>query len=343
MASKASNQMTLIDLTDAYSVIMTNENHTFIGNTESVEGTQTTTTQILAMRGSEQVSCAVGSMSPPTGIAAVSDGKTPSPTITITATSAVTSGGTFTIPIIVDGDITINKVFSFAIAFTGQAGSNGNDGKGVDGTEISYQASSDGTTPPSGEWYSSIPAVSDGQYLWTRTVISYTDGTKSTSYSVARQGTSGSTGVGVKNTSVTYQEGTSGTTAPYGTWSGSIPSVSEGNYLWTRTIVTYTDDTTSTSYSVAYHGVNGDAGEDAISLVISSSGGIIFKNTDIATTLTAHVYKGGQEVTGTALSALGTIKWYKDGGTTAVATGQTLTISAGDISNRVTYVAQLES
>lgn len=225
----------------------------------------------------------------------------------------------------------------------GSDGKDGNDGKGVDSTEISYQASSDGTTPPSGEWSANIPTVSDGQYLWTRTVISYTDGTKSTSYSVARQGTSGSTGVGVKNTSVTYQEGTSGTTAPSGTWSGSIPSVSEGNYLWTRTIVTYTDDTTSTSYSVAYHGTNGDAGEDAISLVISSSGGIIFKNTNIATTLTAHVYKGGQEVTGTALSALGTIKWYKDGGSTAVATGQTLTISAGDISNRATYVAQLES
>lgn len=39
---------------------------------------------------------------------------------------------------------------------------------------------------------------------------------------------------------------------------------------------------------------------------------------------------------------LGTIKWYKDGGTTAVATGTTYTIGAGDISNKATFSAQLE-
>ena len=77
-------------------------------------------------------------------------------------------------------------------------------------------------------------------------------------------------------------------------------------------------------------------------MAITSSGGTIFKNTAIATTLTAHVYKGGVEVTGSALSALGTIKWYKDGGTTAVATGATYTIGAGDITNKATFCAQLE-
>lgn len=81
---------------------------------------------------------------------------------------------------------------------------------------------------------------------------------------------------------------------------------------------------------------------DAISISITSSNGTIFKNSAISTVLTAHVYKGGTEVTGTALSALGTIKWYKDGGTTAVATGSTLTISAGDVTNKATYIAQLE-
>ena len=77
-------------------------------------------------------------------------------------------------------------------------------------------------------------------------------------------------------------------------------------------------------------------------MAISSSAGTIFKNSAIVTTLTAHVYKAGIEVTGSALTALGTIKWYKDGGSSAVATGQTLDISAGDVSNKATYVAQLE-
>ena len=89
-------------------------------------------------------------------------------------------------------------------------------------------------------------------------------------------------------------------------------------------------------------GPAGAAGADAITMAISSSAGTIFKNSAIVTTLTAHVYKAGVEVTGSALSALGTIKWYKDGGDTATATGQTLTISAGDVTNKATYVAQLE-
>ena len=49
------------------------------------------------------------------------------------------------------------------------------------------------------------------------------------------------------------------------------------------------------------------------------------------------------EVTGNALTALGTIRWYKDGSATATATGQTLTISAGDVTNKATYIAQLEA
>ena len=89
-------------------------------------------------------------------------------------------------------------------------------------------------------------------------------------------------------------------------------------------------------------GTKGEKGDDAILLMIESSNGNIFKNTDIATTLTAHVYKGAKEVTGNDLAVLGTIKWYKDGGTTAVATGATLTISAGNVDNRATYTAQLE-
>lgn len=278
MAIKAVNQIDVIDLTDGYSVVLTNDNYIFLGTTNAVNGTQTTTTQVMALCGSEQVPCTVGTITCPTGISAVSDGKTPMPTITITATSALTKSGTITIPIVVDGDITINKIFSYSIAFKGQTGQNG-------------------------------------------------------------------TSVTVKSTSVTYQVGTSGTTPPTGTWSPTVPNVANGQYLWTKTVVNYSDGKSTESYSVSYkgtNGINGTNGKDAITMTITSSGGTIFKNTAIATTLTAHVYKGGVEVTGTALSSLGTIKWYKDGGTTAVATGSTYTIGAGDVSNKATFSAQLE-
>lgn len=234
MAVKASNQVSVIDLTDGYSVILSNDNYTFLGDTDSVNGTQTTSTTVMAMQGSSQIACSVGTITCPSGVSAVSDGKSPSPTITITATSAVTSNGVIDIPITISGGITIHKKFTYSIAFTGAKGATGAKGD-------------TGATGPKGE--------------------------------TGAQGPKGATGA---------------------------------------------------------------AGADAIMVAITSSNGFIFKNTAVATTLTAHVYKAGAEVIGSALSALGTIKWYKDGGATAVASGQTLTISAGDVSSKASYTAQLE-
>lgn len=349
MAIKAVNQIDVIDLTDGYSVVLTNDSYTFLGTTSAVNGTQTTTTQVMALCGSEQVPCTVGTITCPTGISAVSDGKTPMPTITITATSALTKSGTITIPIVVDGDITINKIFSYSIAFKGQTGQNGTSVT-VSSTSVTYQVGSSGTTKPTGEWSTTVPSVPNGQFLWTKTVVKYSDGKSTEAYSVSYKGTNGSNGsngtsVTVSSTSVTYQAGTSGTTPPTGTWSPTVPNVANGQYLWTKTVVNYSDGKSTESYSVSYkgtNGINGTNGKDAITMAITSSGGTIFKNTAIATTLTAHVYKGGVEVTGSALSSLGTIKWYKDGGTTAVATGSTYTIGAGDVSNKATFSAQLE-
>lgn len=349
MGIKAVSQVDVIDLTDGYSVVLTNDNYTFLGTTNSVNGTQTTTTQVMALCGSEQVSCTVGNITCPTGISAVSDGKSLQPTITITATSALTKSGTITIPIVVDGDITINKTFSYSIAFKGATGQNGTSVT-VSSTSVTYQIGASGTTKPTGAWSTTVPNVPNGQFLWTKTVVTYSDGKSTEAYSVSYKGTNGTNGsngtsVTVKSTSVTYQVGTSGTTPPTGTWNPTVPNVPNGQYLWTKTVVNYSDGKSTESYSVSYKGTNGTNGKDgldAITMAITSSGGTIFKNTAIATTLTAHVYKGGVEVTGSALSSLGTIKWYKDGGTTAVATGSTYTISAGDVSNKATFSAQLE-
>ena len=340
MAIKAVNQIDVIDLTDGYSVVLTSDSHTFLGTTTSVNGTQTTTTQAMALCGSEQVPCTVGTITCPTGISAVSDGKSPIPTITITATSALNKSGTITIPIVVNGDITINKTFSFSIAFKGQTGQSGTSVT-VRSTSVTYQAGTSGVTKPTGEWKTEIPNVPDGQFLWTKTVVNYSDGKSTEAYSVSYKATNGTNGtsVSITSTSVTYQAGTSGVNKPTGTWSPTVPNVQNGQYLWTKTVVTYSNGQHTESYSVSYKGTNG---KDAITMAITSSGGTIFKNTAIATTLTAHVYKGGVEVTGSALSGLGTIKWYKDGGTTSVATGSTYTISAGDVSNKATFSAQLE-
>ena len=84
-------------------------------------------------------------------------------------------------------------------------------------------------------------------------------------------------------------------------------------------------------------------GVDAITMVIITDNGNIFKNSSGSTTLTAHVYKAGAELSAAAIAAIGTIKWYKDGGSTAVGTGVTLTVNAGSVTNKATYEARLES
>lgn len=73
-------------------------------------------------------------------------------------------------------------------------------------------------------------------------------------------GATGAAGKGIASSAVVYQAATSGTVAPTGTWSASPPSVAKGQYLWTRTVITYTDATTSTLYSVAYQGQDGTSG-----------------------------------------------------------------------------------
>ena len=58
-------------------------------------------------------------------------------------------------------------------------------------TTVRYQSGSSPTTPPTGTWQTSPPAVSAGNYLWTRVVLTYSSGTTATYYSVARQGENG--------------------------------------------------------------------------------------------------------------------------------------------------------
>ena len=141
----------------------------------------------------------------------------------------------------------------------GETGAKGNDGTSVKITakSVTYQASTSGTTTPTGVWVADPPTVAKGQYLWTKTVVTYSDGNSTTAYSVAYQGTNGTNGqngtngIGVKSTEVTYQIWANGTTTPNGAWVTTVPDTTADNpYLWTRTIITYTDNTKSTSYSV---------------------------------------------------------------------------------------------
>lgn len=65
------------------------------------------------------------------------------------------------------------------------------------------------------------------------------------------------TSVSIVSTAVEYAIGTSGVTAPATGWSSTVPAAEPGDYLWTRTVVTYSGGTSTTSYAVSYIGVDG--------------------------------------------------------------------------------------
>lgn len=153
----------------------------------------------------------------------------------------------------------------------GKDGVAGKDGLGLQSTSISYAKHTDASTPPSTGWQAQVPTVPAGQYLWTKTVWTYTDNSSETGYSVARMGQDGAKGndgiagkdgVGIKNTLIEYVASTSGTVRPTSGWSTTIPNTPQGQYLWTRTTWTYTDNTTEQGYTVARQGANGANGTD---------------------------------------------------------------------------------
>ena len=151
----------------------------------------------------------------------------------------------------------------------GNDGLPGKDGVGIRNTSVVYGLSVSETVPPT-DWSQNPPALIKGQWFWTKTVWNYTDGTSETGYQktyIAKDGNDGNDGlpgkdgVGIRNTTITYAAGTSGTVAPTSGWSSQVPNVPEGNYLWTKTVWEYTDNTNETGYSVAKMGPQGPKGD----------------------------------------------------------------------------------
>ena len=146
---------------------------------------------------------------------------------------------------------------------TGNDGRAGKDGVGLRSTTVTYTISSSGTVTPTAGWNSQVPTLVKGQYLWTKTVWNYSDGTSESGYTVSyiakdgnngNDGIAGKDGVGITATTITYAQSTSGTIAPSSGWTSTVPTVAEGSYLWTKTVWTYSDSTSETGYSVAMNG-----------------------------------------------------------------------------------------
>lgn len=172
-------------------------------------------------------------------------------------------------------EVTFTEVVDGERGPKGDKGDRGNDGLpgkngvGIKNTNVTYGLSDNETAQPA-NWTANPPALVKGKYLWTKTVWTYTDDTSETGYQktyVAKDGNNGNDGiagkdgVGIKKTTITYAVGTSGTTAPTSGWNSQVPNVPAGQFLWTKTVWTYTDNTNETGYSVSKIGEKGEKGE----------------------------------------------------------------------------------
>lgn len=143
----------------------------------------------------------------------------------------------------------------------GTNGSNGEDGRGVTSIVEQYYLSTSSSSLVGGSWSTTAPAWVNGKYIWTRSVITYTDGSSTTTDAICVTGEKGETGIGVKSYREQYYLSTSYSTPAGGSWSYNVPSWTDGKFMWTRTVVTYTDNTTWTSDPVCVTGSAGPSGK----------------------------------------------------------------------------------
>lgn len=144
----------------------------------------------------------------------------------------------------------------------GNAGQDGNDGVGIaSDPEITYQGSASGTNKPTGTWSTTIPEVPAGQFLWTKTVTTYTNNTNSTAYTVAKMGSDGkpgSAGVSVSAVVEEYYVSTSPTSQAGGSWSTTVPNNANPNlYVFRRMKTTMSNGTVTYTNPALIQGMTG--------------------------------------------------------------------------------------
>ena len=299
MAVKATNQVSITDITDAYSVILTSEAYTFMGNTSGAPSGLRCTTQVVAYCGTNLCTkVTIGTITCPTGISAtISNNNTSTPTITFKTTATVTNSCEAIIPVTVDG-ITINKKFSFSVAKTGATGATGSAGKGISSITNYYLATTVGsgvTTSTSG-WTTTVQSItSSKRYLWNYEKITYTDNstTNTTPAIIGVWGNTGSTGAtgaagadgadgrGISSITEYYlaSASASGVTTSTSGWTTTMQSTTTSKkYLWNYEKIAYTDGTSSNSTVriIGTHGATGAKGAAGTPGIDFSQGKMLF-------------------------------------------------------------------
>lgn len=149
---------------------------------------------------------------------------------------------------------------------TGGKGSTGGDGRGISSIVEEYYLSTSSNSLVGGSWSTTPPTWENGKYIWTRSVITYTDSTSTTTNPICSTGSTGETGIGVKSVAEQYYLSTSYSTPTGGSWQTSVPAWQDGKYIWTRVVITYTNNTYTETDPVCVTGGKGPSGNDGVGI-----------------------------------------------------------------------------
>lgn len=143
----------------------------------------------------------------------------------------------------------------------------------IETVDVEYYLSMSATTLSGGSWSTTAPTWTDGKYMWMRTKI--TDGAGNITYSPDENGTciagatgatgaTGSSGKGIASIVEEYYQSTSATSLSGGSWSTVVPTWVDGKYIWTRSVITYTDTTVKRTEGICATGQKGDTGPQGV-------------------------------------------------------------------------------
>lgn len=140
----------------------------------------------------------------------------------------------------------------------------------IEAVDVEYYLSASATSLSGGSWSTTAPTWTNGKYMWMRTKI--TDGAGNVTYSPDKNGTcitgatgaTGSSGKGIASIVEEYYQSTSATTLSGGSWSTTPPTWVDGKYIWTRSVITYTDSTVKRTEGICATGQKGDTGPQGV-------------------------------------------------------------------------------
>lgn len=136
---------------------------------------------------------------------------------------------------------------------------------------IEYYKSTSATELKGGTWQSGTVTATQGYYIWSRTkttaqddTVTYSQaacitgstGAKGDTGAAGAKGDTGATGKGIKSIVPQYYLSTSKTSQTGGSWSATQPAWQPDHYLWTRSYITWSDNTTSTTTPILAQALN---------------------------------------------------------------------------------------